>query len=105
MVTVYVPSAAVALLLKVNVLVLLAGLGPNEVVTPLGTPTVKNLTLPVKAPVGFIAMVVAPCDDTGILTAVGDADRVKSPEVVPVTVKVTVVECVSPPPEPVTVIG
>jgi hypothetical protein len=35
----------------------------------------------------------------------GDADRLKSGVVDAVTVKVTAVECVNPPPEPVTVIG
>ena len=105
MVTIVVPFVAVALLLKVSVLVLVAGFGPNEVVTPLLTPTAKNLTLPVNPPEGFMVMVVVPCDDTGMLTLVGDADRVKSPTVVAVTVKVTVVGCISPPPEPVTVIG
>jgi hypothetical protein len=35
----------------------------------------------------------------------GDADRLKSGVVDAVTVNVTVVECISPPPEPVTVIG
>lgn len=105
MVMVVVPVAAVALLLKVNVLVVAAGLGPNEVVTPLGTPVAMNFTLPVKPPLGVIVMVVVPCDETGILTLVGDAESVKSPPVVPVTVNVTVVECISPPPAPVTVIG
>jgi hypothetical protein len=100
-----VPSVAVALLLKVSVLALVAGVGPNEVVTPLGTPTVKNVTLPVKPPVGFMVMVVVPFADTGMVTLVGDADRLKSPTAVAVTVKVTVVECMRPPPEPVTVIG
>jgi hypothetical protein len=100
-----VPSAAVALLLNVSVLVVVAGFWPNEVVTPLGTPLVKKVTLPVKPPVGFMVMVVVPFPNTGMVTLVGDADRVKSPTVVAVTVKVTVVECISPPPEPVTVIG
>ena len=49
-------------------------------------------------------MVEVPCDDTGMLTLVGDADRVKSGDA-ELTVNVTVVECISPPPEPVTVIG
>jgi len=50
-------------------------------------------------------MVEVPCADTGMVTLVGDADSVKSPTAVEVTVNVTVVECISPPPEPVTVIG
>jgi len=50
-------------------------------------------------------IVEVPVADAGMLTLVGDADSVKSPTVVEVTVKVTVVECMSPPPEPVTVIG
>jgi hypothetical protein len=90
--------------LKVSVLALVVGLGPKDVVTPLGTPLVKSLTLAVKPPVGFIAMVVVPLADNGMVTLVGDADRVKSGEA-ELTVNVTVVECIRPPPEPVTVIG
>ena len=40
-----------------------------------------------------------------VVTLVGDTDRLKSGVVDAVTVKVTVVDCISPPPEPVTVIG
>jgi hypothetical protein len=50
-------------------------------------------------------MVEVPVDDAGMVTLVGDADSVKSPTVVEVTVKVTVVVRIKPPPEPVTVIG
>jgi len=76
----------------------------NDVVTPLGTPVAENLTLPVKPLTGRTVMAVFVCEDTGMLTLVGDADMVKSGEAA-VTVKVTVVECIIPPPEPVTVIG
>ena len=58
-----------------------------------------------KPPEGVTVMIEVPCDETGIVTLVGDADSVKSPTVVEVTVNVTVVERISPPPEPVTVIG
>ena len=93
------------MLLKNSVLVPVVGFGLNEVETPVGTPVADSLTLPVKPPVGVTVMVEVPVDDAGILTLVGDADKVKSPTVVEVTVSVTVVECISPPPEPVTVIG
>ena len=99
-----VPSVAVAVLLKNSVLEPVVGFGLNEVETPLGTPVAESLTLPVKPPEGVTVMVEVPCDATGMLTLAGDADRVKSGEAEP-TVKVTVVECMIPPPEPVTVIG
>ena len=105
MVTVYVPSTAVAVLLKYSVLALVVvGFGLNSVVTPLGTPVAENLTLPVKPLTGRTVIAVFACEDTGMLTLVGDAEMVKSGEAA-VTVKVTVVECVIPPPKPVTVIG
>lgn len=104
MVTVNVPSVAVAVLRKNSVLVPVVGFGLKEVLVPLGTPVAESLTLPVKPPVGVTVMVEVPCDDTGMLTLLGDADRAKSGEAAP-TVKVTVVECMVPPPEPVTVIG
>ena len=99
-----VPSVGVAVLRKYSVLVPVVGFGLNEVETPVGTPVAESLTLPVKPPVGVTVMVEVPVDDAGIVTLVGDAERVKSGEA-ELTVNVTVVECISPPPEPVTVIG
>ena len=99
-----VPSVGVAVLLKNSVLVPVVGFGLNEVLTPLGTPVADSLTLPVKPPEGVTVMVVVPVADAGMVTLVGDADKVKS-EAPELTVNVTVVEWVIAPPEPVTVIG
>jgi hypothetical protein len=105
MVTVYVPGTAVVVLLKYKVLALVVvGFGLNEVVTPLGTPVAENLTLPAKPLTGFIVIAMVACEDSGMLTLLGDVVTVKSGAAA-VTVKVTVVECIIAPPEPVTVIG
>jgi hypothetical protein len=95
----------VAVLLKNSVLALVVvGFGLNEVVTPLGTLLAENLTLPTKPLAGLTVIAMVACEDTGILTLLGDAVMVKSGEA-EVTVNVTVVVCIIAPPEPVTVMG
>ena len=104
MVTVRVPVVAVLLACNVRVLVPVAGLGLNEEVTPLPCPLVDKVTLPVKPFEGVIVMVAVPSDERVMVKLVGDADREKLAEAAAVTVKVTVVVCVLPPPMPVTMI-
>jgi len=104
MVTVLVPVVAVLLAVNVSVLVPVAGFGLNDVVTPLPWPLVDNVTLPVKPFDGWIVIVVVPCDERVMLKLVGEADRVKLAEATAVTVRETVVVCVTPPPMPVMVI-
>jgi hypothetical protein len=105
MVTVLVPVVAVLLAVNVSVLVPVAGFGLNDEVTPLPKPLADNVTLPAKPPDGVILIVVVPCDDRVMVKLAGDADRVKLPAATAVTVKLTVVVCVVPPPVPVTAIG
>ena len=88
---------------RVSVLVLVAGFGLNAAVTPLPRPLADRVTLPAKPFVGVIVMVVVPCDDRVMVKLAGDAERVKSAAAGAVTVRETVVVCVTPPPLPVTV--
>ena len=104
MVTVRVPVVAELLTVNVNVLVLVAGFGLNDEVTPLPRPVADKETAPVKPLDGWIVIVVVPFEPRLIVKLVGDADSVKLPGTGAVTVKVTVVVCVSPPPVPVMVI-
>ena len=60
MITVAVPVAAVALAVRVNVLVEVAGFGLKVAVTPLGKPEADKLTLPVKPLAGAIVIVLVP---------------------------------------------
>jgi len=60
MVTVPVPVAAVALAVRVNVLPVVAGLGLNAAVTPLGKPEAERPTLPVKPFNGEMVIVLVP---------------------------------------------
>ena len=46
MVTMLVPGAAVLLAVKVSVLLLVAGFGEKDAVTPLGSPDADSVTLP-----------------------------------------------------------
>ncbi len=78
MVTVEVPFAAVALAVKVSVLVEVVGFGLNCAVTPLGSPEAFKLTLPEKPLTGTTVIwlvTLAPC---AMLTEVGFAVRLKS---------------------------
>lgn len=106
MVTVLVPVVAVPLAFNVSVLLLVAGLGVKDAVTPLGKPLAESVMLPVKPPDGAMLTVTAlPCPPLATVTLIGDADRAKLPADAFVTVKVTVVVCMIPPPLPVTVMG
>jgi len=58
MVTGTVPVAAVALAVRVSVLVEVVGFGTNPVVTPLGRPEADSVTLPLKPPVSVTVMVL-----------------------------------------------
>lgn len=104
-VTVLVPVVAVLLAVNVSVLVPVAGFGLNAAVTPLPSPLADSVTLPAKPLVGWIVIVVVPCDDRVMVKLVGDAVNVKSPAATAVTVRETVVVCVIPPPVPITVIA
>lgn len=77
MVTVDVPTAAVAVAVNVTELVDVVGLVPNAAVTPLGKPEAERVTLPVKPPVGVTVMVLLAFDPWVTLTLPGDADREK----------------------------
>lgn len=103
-VTVLVPVVAVLLAVKVSLLVPVAGFGLNAAVTPLPRPLADRVTLPAKPLVGWMVIVVVPCDDLVMVKLVGDAESVKLPAATAVTVKLTVAVCVMPPPVPVTVI-
>jgi hypothetical protein len=101
MVTVAAPVVAVLLAVSVSVLVPVVLAGLNDAVTPLGKPLAARLTLPVKPPVGFTVIVLGtllPCTTPRVL---GEADSVKLGG--SVTVRLTVVVCVSEPDVPVMV--
>ncbi len=59
-VTATVPVAAVALAVKVSVPLLVAGLGLNAAVTPLGRPDAERVTLPLKPFNGVMVIVLVP---------------------------------------------
>jgi hypothetical protein len=103
-VTVAVSRVADRLAVNVNVLVPVAGFGLNAAVTPLGNALVDSVTLPLKPLAGAIVIVVDALELSSTVTLDGDADSVKLPETGAVTVNETVVVCVTPPPDPVTVI-
>lgn len=52
-----VPAAAVLLAVSVRMLLLVAGLVPNDAVTPLGNPETDSVTLPLKEPVSAMEIV------------------------------------------------
>jgi len=59
-VTSTVPTGAVALAVRVNVLFVVAGFGTNEAVTPLGRPDAAKVALPGNPFAGFTVIVLAP---------------------------------------------
>jgi len=78
MVTVTVPTAADALAVSDNVLVVVAGLGLNDAVTPVGRPEADRVTLPTKPFVGVTLIVVDPAvPPRVIVTEFGDAESEK----------------------------
>ena len=76
MVAVTVPTVAALLAASVIVLVVVAGLGLNDALTPLGRPETDKLTLPLKPFSGVTATVAVPPLPCVMLRLVGDADRV-----------------------------
>jgi len=88
-VTVAAPVVAVALAVKVNMVLDVAGLELNAAVTPLGKPDAEKVTLPVKLFAGVIVIVlvlVVPCT-IATLVRLADKENVGAG----VTVKATVV--------------
>jgi hypothetical protein len=75
MFTIAVPVAAVALAVKLTVLLLVAGLGLNAVVTPLGRLVAESVTLPVNPSAGVMVMVAAPESPWGMVRLAGLAVR------------------------------
>ncbi len=100
-VTVAVPVAAVTLAVRVSVLLLVAGLGLNAAVTPLGKPDAERVTLPLKPFDGVMLIVLVPWLPCTMLTLLGLADSVKFGA--GVTVRLIVVVCVKLPDVPVIV--
>jgi hypothetical protein len=80
-----------------------AGLKPT--VTPVGCPVADNATAELKPPEMATVTVDEPLLPSATDSEAGDAEMVKLGVAAGFTVNVTVVECVSPPPAPVTVIG
>ena len=77
MVTVAVPVVAMLLAVSVKVLVLVALLGLNEAVTPLGRPEADRLTLELKPFCGVTEMVLVPLAPWVTAKELGLAERVK----------------------------
>jgi len=75
-VTETVPVVAVLLAVSVNVLVVVAGFGLNEAVTPLGRPDADKLTLPLKPFCGVTEIVLVPLAPCTTLRLFGDAESV-----------------------------
>jgi len=76
MVTVAVPSDAVALAARVKVLVLVAGFVPKLAVTPVGKPDAARVTLPLKPLDGLMVIVLVPLVPCTTLRVLGDAEMV-----------------------------
>jgi hypothetical protein len=74
-VTVEVPVAAVLLAVKVNALVVVALVGLNAAVTPVGRPEAERATLPVKPFIGVTVIVLDPLAPCATVRLVGDAER------------------------------
>ena len=81
-VRVNVPTAAVAIEVSVNVLVLEALRGLNDAVTPPGRPDIDKLTFPLKLFSGVRVMVLVPLAPCMRVTLLGEAESAKfGPEV------------------------
>ena len=76
MVTGTVPVLAVLLAASVRVLEVVAGFGPKDAVTPVGSPDADRLTLPLKPYWGVTLIVLVPLAPCTIVNAVGAAERV-----------------------------
>lgn len=79
MVTVNVPSAAVALAVRVSVLLLAVPAGLKEAATPLGRPEADKLTAPLKPLIGLMLIVLAAVFPWTTLKLPGEAVSVKLP--------------------------
>jgi hypothetical protein len=79
--------------------------GTKPTVTPVGWPVADNATAELKPPEMATVIVDVPLPPRATDSEAGDAETVKSGTAAGVTVSVKVVECIRPPPEPVTVIG
>lgn len=101
MVTVAGPVVAVALAVKVSLLVVVPGFGLNAAVTPDGKPEADMVTLAVNPLRRVIVTVLVPAAPCEIATLVGDAAREKLGEAF--TVRLTVAVCVRLPEVPVMV--
>ncbi len=91
MVTVAVPVVAVPLVVSVRVLVVVAEVGLNDAVTPLGKPVADRLTLPVNPFCGVTATVLVPLFPCIKVKLLGDADRPKLGTEAAFTVRLTLV--------------
>jgi hypothetical protein len=76
-VTLEVPAVAVALAVRVNLLVVLAGFGLKPAVTPLGSPEAASVTVLLNPFNGVMVIVLVPLLPCAIDTLVGDAESVK----------------------------
>jgi hypothetical protein len=76
-VTVDVPTVAVAVAVNVTELVEVVGLVPKVAVTPLGKPEADRVTLPVNPPEGVTVMVLLALLPWVTLTLEGEADNEK----------------------------
>ena len=75
-VTVPCPVVAVLLAVSVNVLVVVAGFGLKDAVTPLGRPDADKLTLPLKPFRGVSVIVLVPLPPCAMVKLLGDAETV-----------------------------
>lgn len=98
-----VPVVAELLTLKVRALVVVAGFVPNEAVVPLPMPLAESVTAAVKPPEGRIVMVLEPREPRLTVRLVGEADKLKLPDVEEFTVSRIVVELFRLPETPVMV--
>jgi hypothetical protein len=73
--TIAVPVVAVALAVKVTVLLPVAGLGLNAAVTPAGRLVAESVTLPVNPSAGVMVMLLAPVFPCGKVRLAGLAVR------------------------------
>ena len=73
-----VPTVAAPLAVRVRLLVVVAVLGLNDAVTPLGRPDADRPTLPLKPFRGATVIVLAPLAPCTTVRLAGDAERLKS---------------------------
>jgi hypothetical protein len=103
-VTFTVPVVAELEAAKVKVLLVpVVEAGLKVAVTPLGNPVALKATLLANPPVRLIVIVLAPLPPLGAVKLAGLAESVKSGVAGALTVRINVVERVSPPPEPLMV--